>query len=94
MPSANCAAARLGLEQKPQDAKAFHGVIALAFGPGLLMLFVPIDPIKALFWSAVLNGLITVPLMIATMIAVSNCKHSARSSRRSGSRSWAGWQPP
>jgi Mn2+/Fe2+ NRAMP family transporter len=47
----------------------------LAFGLGLLMLFLPIDPIKALFWSAALNGVIAVPLMIATMIVVSNCKH-------------------
>jgi len=62
----------VGLEKKPAQAKAFYGVIALAFGLGLLMLFLPIDPIKALFWSAVLNGLIAVPLMIATMIVVSS----------------------
>ena len=66
---------RIGLEQKPQNALAFYGVIALAFGLGLLMLFLPIDPIKALFWSAVLNGVIAVPLMIATMIVVSSRKH-------------------
>lgn len=66
---------RIGLEHKPQNAKAFYGVIALAFAFGLLILFLPIDPIKALFWSAVLNGLIAVPLMIATMIVVSNRKH-------------------
>jgi Mn2+/Fe2+ NRAMP family transporter len=40
---------RIGLEQKPKNAKAFYGVIALAFALGLLMLFLPIDPIKALF---------------------------------------------
>lgn len=66
---------RIGLEQKPQNAKTFYGVIASAFGLGLLMLFLPIDPIKALFWSAVLNGVIAVPLMVATMIVVSNRKH-------------------
>lgn len=65
---------RIGLEQKPENAKAFYCVIALAFGLGLLMLFLPIDPIKALFWSAVLNGVIAVPLMVATMIVVSNRK--------------------
>jgi NRAMP (natural resistance-associated macrophage protein)-like metal ion transporter len=54
---------------------AAYGVIALSFGFGLLMLFLPIDPIKALFWSAVLNGLIAVPLMIATMLVVSSRKH-------------------
>ncbi len=69
---------RIGLEQTPQNAKAFYGVIALAFGLGLLMLFLPIDPIKALFWSAVLNGVIAVPLMAATMIVASNRKHLGR----------------
>ena len=44
-------------------------------GHCLLMLFLPIDPIKALFWSAVLNGLIAVPLMIATMLVVSSRRH-------------------
>jgi Mn2+/Fe2+ NRAMP family transporter len=66
---------RLGLEQKPQNAKAFYGVIALALMLGLLMLFMPIDPIRALFWSAVLNGVIAVPLLVATMIVVSSRKH-------------------
>ncbi len=66
---------RIGLEQKPENAQAFYGVIALAFGLGLGMLFVPIDPIKALFWSAVLNGVIAVPLMVATMIVASSRRH-------------------
>ncbi len=63
---------RIGLEEKPENAKAFYGVIGVAMALGLLMLFLPIDPIKALFWSAVLNGLIAVPLMVATLIVVSS----------------------
>ena len=66
---------RIGLEQEPKDAKAFYGVITVAFGLGLVMLFLPIDPIKALFWSAVLNGVIAVPLMVATMIVASSRRH-------------------
>src|SRR6478735_2368248 len=69
---------RLGLEQKPENAKAFYGLIALALSLGLLILFLPIDPIKALFWSAVLNGMIAVPLMAATMIVVSSRTHLGR----------------
>jgi NRAMP (natural resistance-associated macrophage protein)-like metal ion transporter len=69
---------RIGLEQKPRKAKAFYGVIALALALGLLMLFLPIDPIKALFWSAVLNGVIAVPLMVVTMIVVSSRVHLGR----------------
>jgi Mn2+/Fe2+ NRAMP family transporter len=66
---------RIGLEQRPRNAQAFYGTIALGFGLGLLMLFLPIDPIKALFWSAVLNGVIAVPLMVAMMIVVTNRAH-------------------
>ena len=66
---------RIGLEEKPRNAKAFYGVIALAMGLGLTMLFLPIDPIKALFWSAVLNGVIAVPLMAATMLVASSRAH-------------------
>lgn len=65
----------IGLEEKPENAKAFYGVISVAMALGLLMLFLPIDPIKALFWSAVLNGLIAVPLLVATMIVVSSRVH-------------------
>lgn len=63
---------RTGLEQQPDSARAFYGVIALCYAAGLLMLFLPIDPIRALFWSAVLNGVIAVPLMVATMLVVSD----------------------
>jgi Mn2+/Fe2+ NRAMP family transporter len=66
---------QIGLEQKPRDAKAFYGVIGLGFLVGLAILFLPINPIKALFWSAVLNGVISVPLMVATMIVVSSQAH-------------------
>jgi NRAMP (natural resistance-associated macrophage protein)-like metal ion transporter len=66
---------RIGLEQEPKNATAFYGVITLAFGLGLAMLFLPIDPIRALFWSAVLNGVIAVPLMVATMIVASSRRH-------------------
>jgi Mn2+/Fe2+ NRAMP family transporter len=66
---------RIGLEQKPENATAFYGVVAAAFGFGLLMLFLPIDPMRALFWSAVLNGVIAVPLMAATMLVVSSGAH-------------------
>lgn len=63
---------RIGLEEKPRNARAFYGVIAGGYGIGLLFLVLPIDPMKALVWSAVLNGVIAVPLMIATMIIVSS----------------------
>ncbi len=60
-----------GLDRRLQDAWLFYGVISLATLFGLALNFVGIDPIKALYWSAVLNGLLAAPVM-ATMIVVAN----------------------
>ena len=57
-----------GLARKPKAAKAFYGTIALATGVGMVFNFLPIDPIKALFWTAVLNGVVAVPIMVMTML--------------------------
>jgi NRAMP (natural resistance-associated macrophage protein)-like metal ion transporter len=57
-----------GLDRRPLDAKAFYGTIAVATVVGILINFVDLDPIKALFWSAVLNGVVAVPLMVVIMI--------------------------
>ncbi len=62
---------RTGLETPPRHAKAFYGIIALAILLGLAVDLSPLDPIKALIWSAVLNGVITVPIMAAMMIVAS-----------------------
>lgn len=62
----------VGLARKPLRAKAFYGCIAIATLLGVLLNFSPIDPIKALFWSAVLNGLVAVPIMILMMILSSS----------------------
>jgi Mn2+/Fe2+ NRAMP family transporter len=50
------------------DAKAFYGAIAAATLVGIGINFVGIDPIKALFWCAVINGVVAVPLMVVMMI--------------------------
>jgi NRAMP (natural resistance-associated macrophage protein)-like metal ion transporter len=57
-----------GLERKPLDAKAFYGTIAVSTLLGVLINFVGLDPIKALFWSAVINGVVAVPLMAIIML--------------------------
>jgi NRAMP (natural resistance-associated macrophage protein)-like metal ion transporter len=58
----------VGLARLPLDAKAFYGTIAVATLVGIFINFVDIDPIKALFWSAVLNGVVAVPLMVVMMM--------------------------
>ena len=57
-----------GLSRLPRDAKAFYCTIAAATLIGIFINFVGIDPIKALFWSAVLNGIVAVPLMAVIMV--------------------------
>ena len=58
----------VGLARKPFQAKAFYGAIAVATIIGAVMNFTPIDPIKALFWSAVINGVAAAPIMAMMMI--------------------------
>ena len=57
-----------GLARRPLDAKAFYGAIGTATLIGVLINFVHLDPIKALFWSAVINGVVAVPLMVVIML--------------------------
>jgi Mn2+/Fe2+ NRAMP family transporter len=58
----------VGLAREPRRAKAFYGTIAVATLIGAIMNFTPIDPIKALFWSAVVNGVAAAPIMAMMMI--------------------------
>jgi len=62
---------RLGLERKVREARGFYAVIGVAMVLGVAVDYSPLDPIKALFWSAVLNGVISVPIMAAMMIVAS-----------------------
>jgi Mn2+/Fe2+ NRAMP family transporter len=63
-----------GLDYKVRDAPAFYSVIAAATLLGIVMDWSRLDPIKALFWSAVINGVVAVPMMLAMMIVVN--RHS------------------
>ncbi|ESY64341.1 iron transporter [Mesorhizobium sp. LNHC252B00] len=62
---------KTGLENKPWQAVGFYTVIGLATVLGIAVDYSPIDPIKALFWTAVINGVISVPIMAAMMIVAS-----------------------
>ncbi len=60
-----------GLERKAKDARGFYGVIAVAIVAGILLEYSPISPMKALFWSAVINGVVAVPLMVVVILLAS-----------------------
>jgi Mn2+/Fe2+ NRAMP family transporter len=57
-----------GLERTATDARGFYGVIAVSVLAGLVIQYSPIDPMKALFWSAVINGVVAVPLMAVIIV--------------------------
>ena len=57
----------VGLARLPQHAKAFYSTIAVGMALGVALNFSPIDPIKALYYSAVLNGVVAVPVMVMMM---------------------------
>jgi Mn2+/Fe2+ NRAMP family transporter len=61
-----------GLERKPLQAKGFYTILAVATLIGLGLNFTPINPIKALFWSAVINGVVAPPIMIMMMLLITN----------------------
>lgn len=58
----------VGLARKPMEAKAFYCVLAIASIIGIIINFLPIDSIQALFWSAVINGVLAAPVMALMMI--------------------------
>ena len=80
----------VGLDCKPKRAKAFYGTIVAATAIGALMNFTPIDPIRALVWAAIINGVVSVPVM-AVMMLVCARKSVMGVFRVHGAMLWLGW---
>ena len=81
---------RTGLERKPARARGFYAVIAVATLAGTAMNFVHVNPIKALFWTAVINGVIAVPMLAAIMVLASRRSAMGRFAISGGLRAM-GW---
>jgi len=79
-----------GLNEKPRKAKEFYGVIAIATLVGVLINFIGVNPIQALFWTAVINGVIAPPLLLVIML-VSNNKRVMGNRVNSGFTNFIGW---
>ena len=79
-----------GLEFKPHQAMRFYAIIVGATFVGVLMDWSNISPIKALVWSAVLNGVAAVPIMAAMMMVASNRRIMGHLHERRGILSF-GW---
>lgn len=63
---------RYGLDEKPYRARQFYAVIAISTIVGMAMNFFGMNAISALFWSAVINGLVAPPLLVLIMLVVNN----------------------
>lgn len=80
----------VGLDRKPREAVAFYGVLALSAAIGIALNFTAINPIEALYWSAVINGVLAVPVMILLM-TMSHSADVMGSFKISGPLYWLGW---
>jgi NRAMP (natural resistance-associated macrophage protein)-like metal ion transporter len=81
---------RVGLARKPKEAAAFYGVLALSGAIGIGLNFTPINPISALYWSAVINGVLAVPVMVLLMI-MSRRRDVMKEFVIRGPLYWLGW---
>ena len=73
---------KTGLEYQPRQAVGFYSIIVGATVIGVALDWSGLDPIKALFWSAVLNGVSAAPIMVAMMVLASNRKIMGRFAER------------
>ncbi|HEY1042615.1 MAG TPA: divalent metal cation transporter [Telluria sp.] len=67
-----CFAWRNGLDRNFVQARRFYMIILLATAGGMALNFAPLDPLKALVWSAQINGVIAVPIMVVMMLLARN----------------------
>lgn len=61
-----------GLDRRPLQARAFYATIAVSTLAGVALNFTPLDPVRALYWSAVVNGVLAAPVMAAIMLIAGN----------------------
>jgi NRAMP (natural resistance-associated macrophage protein)-like metal ion transporter len=80
----------LSLRLDRGEGRGFYGVIAAATVGGVILCFTPLDPVKELFWSAVLNGVIAVPIMAVMMLL--SARRATMGEHVIGRRlRWLGW---
>ena len=81
---------KYGLDTKPKQAKQFYAVIAISTFIGALINFIGINPMAALFWTAIINGVLAPPLLVLIMI-VSNNKKIMGNRVNGGFTNFVGW---
>ena len=69
---------REGLDKRLFQAKSFYAAIAVATMAGVGLNFTPLDPVRALYWSAVVNGVLAAPVMAVLMLIAGNARIMGR----------------
>jgi Mn2+/Fe2+ NRAMP family transporter len=80
----------VGISRQPKEAAAFYSTLAVATLLGVAITFSPINPIKALYWTAVINGVVAVPVMTLMMLMTANRRVMGTFTIDGGLR-WLGW---
>jgi Mn2+/Fe2+ NRAMP family transporter len=80
----------IGLSRDPEDAVAFYSTLAAAGVLGTTLTLSPINPIKALYWTAVINGVVAVPVMTVMMLMTGERRVMGKFVI-SGWLRWLGW---
>jgi Mn2+/Fe2+ NRAMP family transporter len=81
----------VGMNRKPHKAKGFYTILSLATALGVGLNVLQINPIKALYWSAVINGLAAVPIMVLIMLMFHSSKVMGKFARKSRTLKFFGW---
>ncbi|WP_371422543.1 NRAMP family divalent metal transporter [Tardiphaga sp.] len=80
----------VGLGRRPGEAKSFYTIIALSTLIGVGLHFTPIPPMRALFLSAVINGIIVIPILVA-LLMLARDRRVMGAYRVRGAMLWLGW---
>jgi Mn2+/Fe2+ NRAMP family transporter len=80
----------LDLRLDKGEGRGFYGVLTAATAGGVALCFTSIDPVRALFWSAVVNGVIAVPIMSVMMIIAARPQTMGEYAI-DGMLKWLGW---
>jgi NRAMP (natural resistance-associated macrophage protein)-like metal ion transporter len=78
------------LDLTPKSAPEFYGIVVAAVGVGVLLDLTPLDPMKELFYSAVVNGMVAAPIMAGMLVTASDTRLLGRFAIR-GRLLWLGW---
>jgi Mn2+/Fe2+ NRAMP family transporter len=80
---------RSGLSEHPWDAKSFYVLISLSMLAAVVLNFMPINPVKALYWSQILAGALTVPILLSILV-LSNDRRIMRTTNTPWQNFWIG----